>query len=139
MTTNKTNAYAALKAAADERGLPRRHAADLTKHDRAWCDQHVGSPFAWLLYEHGTHLVVPRDPTDYRAQRLAGRRTYTADEMARIVHECAGDGAAQWFWWNGHALRVSSLGEVEDLLVAEEQRMADEHRARFAFTYAEAT
>lgn len=129
MTTN-TNAYAALKAAADERGLPRRHAADLTKHDRAWCDQNVGGPFAWLLYEYGTHLVIPHDPTDYRARRRSGRKVYTADQMARIVHECAGDGPAQWFWWDGTTLRaVASLGAIEDLLLAEEQRLADEHRA----------
>ena len=39
-------------------GLPLGHKKDLLFHDKQALAEHPGKPFVWLLYEHGTHLVL---------------------------------------------------------------------------------
>ena len=52
------NPYASLKSVADALDLPRSYKADLTVHDKAYCDG-AGrfAPFLWALYDCGTHVI----------------------------------------------------------------------------------
>jgi len=97
-------AYAAMLAASKATGLPRSFETDLTKHDRAALTHWLPTePFAWALYDAGTHLVWSR-------QRHQSK--LTSAELCQSVDEIFS--GCRWFWWDGRSLTVSSAAEVTE-------------------------
>jgi hypothetical protein len=89
---------------------PSMFATDVTTHDaRALRESDPSHPFAWYLYDRGSHLMRisrsfrPRDASDVR--ELV--RTITRDFIG-----------GRWFYWDGTSLRpVPSSTEIGALLL----------------------
>ena len=70
-------------------GLPRAFKSDLTKHDMAaLAAMDPSTPFAWVLYDSGTHLCVAAKTL--REHALVGE----------LVHTLCGLGEAHVFIWD---------------------------------------
>lgn len=87
--------------------LPVRFRTDLTRHDRAFLRRHDGSPFGWILYEHGTHVALQR-----RAASI---------ESVRRLTENFGEGssypAARFYVWDGAAFREVTADRWAEILI----------------------
>jgi len=68
-------------------GLPKTFKTDLTKHDRTAITEHGGEPFAWYLYDGGTHIVLPSSKSVF--------------DLVRAVTEA---GPGLWYTWDGSKL-----------------------------------
>lgn len=90
-------AYARMLEISEKTGLPIRFRTDLTKHDRQAVSDHGGEPFAWYLYDSGTHIVWPD-----------GRRRGTGDLVLSVTQ--AGNGS--WYIWNGQEMVQASSPET---------------------------
>jgi len=93
-------AYLAISQEAGAVGWPMHYREDLTVHDRGLCEKTDPSmPFAWILRESGTHLmVIDADPADRSGNTVHG-----------LIRNCFGPGswgdAARFYKWDGHKLR----------------------------------
>lgn len=132
------NAHKALVAAAAELALPERHTDDLHVHDRNNIERNGGDqPFAWLVYESGTHMLRPEKPLDKRKRQL--RQSTRA--FARNCHPALVDSLVEcfcydgpeyrhaWFWWDGATLKPSSAAECKRKLAEHEGRLARAEQA----------
>ena len=72
-------------------GLPKTFKTDLTKHDCAAIAEHGGEPFAWYLYDGGTHIVWP-----------------SSKGVADLVRAVTEAGVGIWYSWDGSKLTVLS-------------------------------
>ena len=90
--------------AADELQLPRSFANDLHKHDRAALakPENTGRPFAWLLYNEGTHLVWQDDDGRWPS-------------VLNMIHETFCDRRStpwQWFYSDGGTLTPVTIEQL---------------------------
>ena len=86
-------------------GLPKTFKTDLTKHDRAAITEHGGEPFAWWLYDSGTHIVWP-----------------SSKSVADLVRAVTEAGPGQWYTWDGSALvQVATKSQVVRFLTDGEE------------------
>lgn len=84
-------AYRSLLKASTRIGLPIHFVADLTTHDRAFCERNPEARFLWAVWDSGTHVI----------------RTDVAPKggvlpLVRCVNETFGNVA--WFHWDGTQL-----------------------------------
>lgn len=102
-------AYRALLARAAETRRPTAYAEDLTIHDdEALARLPEGQPFAWLLRESGTWLLVPGAPC---APHILGYALkYESQEGFHLAH-----------WWDGERLTAIPLDAVPARLSAAER------------------
>lgn len=99
-------AYAAMLAVSEATGLPRSFATDLTHHDRkCLANRLVEAPFAWAIYDAGTHLV-------FAHQQHPSKHSSAA--LCRIVEDSFE--GCRWYWWDGRTLRPVSLERVTELM-----------------------
>ena len=90
-------AYLALSQEAGAVGWPTHFREDLTVHDRHACEEWgPDQPFAWILRDHGTHMVAALDgPIDSTGQTAWGH-----------IRACfADDGRHRFYSWDGRRLR----------------------------------
>lgn len=73
---------------------------DLTVHDRRSVETYPDRPFAWLLYEHGTHLLW-----------LDGPDTETL-KILRCFRECFTGGEHMWFVFDGSTVVETSYHAI---------------------------
>lgn len=101
-----TSLYAAMVAEAIRCGWPRTFQTDLTTHDRRSIEDpaNAGRPFAWLLYERGTHLCC----LDRAGSGEHGRPTLVS--FVRAAQERCPRG--RWYLSDGHTLRRSNFAAV---------------------------
>jgi len=86
-------------------GLPKTFKTDLTKHDRTAIESSGGEPFAWYLYDSGTHIVWP-----------------SSKSIADLVRAVTEAGPGQWYTWDGSALvQVATKSQVVRFLTDGEE------------------
>lgn len=102
-------AYRALCVAAKGHQLPRAYSSDLHQHDKDQLAQpkNWARPFAWLLYENGTHLVW-----------MDGANHAVRSMLDMIEYNFAGP-AARWYRWDGACLRLTTIRSLREGLVVE--------------------
>lgn len=100
--------YSKLSHEAKKLGLPKRFVADLTEHDRAFCEANTSlEPFLWNIHESGTHILsLPDRRSDVRNTLM----------LVKSIHEVSG-GTGHWFFFDGVALlpvRFDAIGSLFD-------------------------
>lgn len=98
--------YLKLSHAAKKLGLPKKFTADLTEHDRAFCEENTAlMPFLWNIHENGTHIMsLPDRRSDVSASLV----------LVKSIHDVSG-GTGHWFFFDGVALlpmRFDSIGSL---------------------------
>lgn len=100
------NPYALMLKASEILGLPLQFKTDLTKWDKGSVASDP-SPFVWVVYEGGTHLMRPGN----RHPRKDMRKVISS------VREALEGYQPHWFIWDGHDLWLVLYDKAEDFYV----------------------
>jgi hypothetical protein len=103
-------------------GWPAIFRGDVEYHDmRELCDRDARKPFAWILRETGSTILLP----DYMAEHPRDARA--AFDVCRSVIR-AQDDDARCYFWDGRALQATTADRLVERLAAE-MLPAEEHAA----------
>lgn len=96
--------FRALCAEAKRIGLPLFFRRDLYRWDRrSLMRTDPALPFAWCVYENGTHLVRPH---------LDGK--YHGADLVKMIDQTFLCPRKRWYWWNGARLAPMDPSEIQD-------------------------
>lgn len=104
--------YLAIAEEAARVGWPAHYRRDLTLHDRdILADRDPSLPFAWILCECGTHIVLP----------VHAREAWKpgADVGATVLRTLGANPDHLIYWWNGWNLRRVDLARCLKLYLDE--------------------